>query len=108
MAAPIIVVIAHKLGAAEAQARVSQGIDKARSDFSGVFERVDLVWRGMNGQAEVVALKQTVRAAIDVGDDNVRVQVELPWYLAPLQDKIAELVNRRGADILALPAPKPA
>jgi hypothetical protein len=103
MAAPIIVNIPHQLGAEGAQDRIARGLDKARADFAAVLQSVDVVWRANHADVEVVAAKQNVRCALDVFADNVRLEVNLPWYLAPLQQKIADLLNQRGKEILALP-----
>lgn len=102
MAKPIVVSISHALGALEAQKRINAGLDKARADFSAVFSSVNVVWKANHADIAVTAVKQDVLAGVDVFDDLVRIEVQLPWYFAPLQAKIADLLERRGAETLKL------
>jgi hypothetical protein len=102
MAKPIVVKISHDLGAAEAQARINAGLDKARADFSAIFSSVNVAWKANHADIDVVAVRQNVRAGIDVFDDFVRIEAQLPWYFAPLQNKISEILEKRGVDTLRL------
>ncbi|MFV0280909.1 MAG: polyhydroxyalkanoic acid system family protein [Rhodoblastus sp.] len=102
MAKPIVVTVSHSLGAAEAQRRISRGLEKGRAEFSALFSAFDAQWRANHCDIGVVALRQRINAGLDVFDDVVRVEVSLPWYLAPLQDKIVGVLRHQGQEALRL------
>ncbi len=102
MATPIVVTVSHTLGAAEAQRRIAAGLEKGRSEFSSIFSTFDADWKANHADVRVVALHQQVKAALDVFEDMVRVEVNLPWYLAPLQEKIVGALKHQGEKTLRI------
>ena len=102
MAKPIVVTVSHNLGAAEAQRRISRGLEKGRSELSAVFSAFDAEWKANHADLRLVALHQQITAGLDVFDDVVRVEVNLPWYLAPLQDKIAGALKHQSEKALQI------
>ena len=48
-------------------------------------------------------LGQTTTGTIDVGEDNVRLEVQLPWLLSMLANKAKALVERQGKLVLEKP-----
>jgi Putative polyhydroxyalkanoic acid system protein (PHA_gran_rgn) len=57
-------------------------------------------WTGDRLQFRVTALAQTVSGTIDVADDQVHLQVYLPWLLAKLATAIQPLVRKEGTLLL--------
>ncbi len=106
MAAPLVVVIPHSLGAAEARRRLESGLDNLRTQFAGQLTRSEVAWDGNDARVNLAALGQTIDATIAVADDNVRVEVVLPWLLARLAEKAKGWLTKTGGDILKLPPPK--
>ena len=104
MTQPIVVTVSHSLGAEEAQRRIAQGLDRGKSEFAALFSAYDVAWKANHADVAVVALRQRIVAGLDVFADVVRVEVSLPWYLAPLQTKITEMLQHRGRDALRLGA----
>lgn len=102
MARPIVVTVSHSLGAAEAQQRIARGFDRAKPEFSSIFSQFDAVWTANHADVTVVALRQRIAAGLDVFEDMVRVEVQLPWYLAPLQDRIAGVLRSEGEKTLRI------
>lgn len=102
MAEPIVVTISHNLGAEEAQRRLARGLDRGKSEFGSIFSSFDVAWRANHADVVVVALKQRVVAGVDVFADLIRVEVVLPWYFAPLQKKIVEILQDRGRKTLQI------
>jgi hypothetical protein len=43
---------------------------------------------------------------VDVGEDHVRLEVQLPWVLAMVANKAKALVKRQGQLMLEKPTPK--
>ena len=60
------------------------------------------MWTSNHADVTVVALHQRIAAGLDVFEDLVRVEVSLPWYLAPLQDKIAGVLRHQGEKTLQI------
>jgi hypothetical protein len=102
MAQPIVVTVSHTLGAEEAQRRISRGLERGKSEFGAIFSAFDVTWKANHADVTVVALHQRVSAGLDVFADMVRVEVNLPWYLAPLQKKIAEALQHQGQKTLQI------
>lgn len=104
MAQPIVVTVSHSLGAEEAQRRLAQGLDRGKNEFGSIFSAFDVAWKANHADVTMVALHQRIVAGLDVFADLVRVEVNLPWYFAPLQKKIAEFLQHRGQETLRLGA----
>ena len=102
MAQPIVVTVSHSLGAEEAQRRISGGLERGKSEFGSIFSAFDVTWKANHADVAVVALHQRVTAGLDVFADMVRVEVNLPWYLAPLQSKIAAALQHQGQKTLQI------
>lgn len=102
MAQPIVVTVSHRLGAAEAQRRLAAGLEKGKSELSGVFSSFDADWKANHADLRLVALHQQINAGLDVFEDVVRVELSLPWYLAPLQDKIAGALKSQSEKALQI------
>ena len=102
MAQPIVVTISHNLGSAEAQKRISGGLDRAKSEFSTLFSTFETKWTANHADVTVVALHQRIVAGLDVFADVIRLEVQLPWYLAPLQGKIAAALQHQGEKTLQI------
>jgi hypothetical protein len=43
---------------------------------------------------------QTVQGHLDVAEDNVRLEVQLPWMLAMFAEKAKEMIRRQGTLLL--------
>lgn len=96
MAKPIVVTLPHSLGAQEAQRRLEAGLGRLEREFQPVLSSTNVDWKANHAELAVGAMGQHVRAGIDVFDDLVRVEVQLPWILSRLQNKVAEFLERQG------------
>ena len=96
MSKPLVVIIPHNLGKAEATRRLRTGIGHVRSSFSSSLMVLDEAWTGDRLAFRVAVLKQEARGNIDVADQEVRLEVELPWLLAKLADKAKALIQKQG------------
>ena len=102
LARPIVVTVSHNLGAAEAQRRISRGLETGKSELPSLFSAFEADWKANHADLRLVALNQRITAGLDVFDDMVRVEVSLPWYLAPLQDKIAGALKHQSEKALRI------
>lgn len=51
---------------------------------------------------KVVALGQTINARIDVHDDHLLIEVDLPWLLQKLAQPVERFLTRTGAETLRI------
>lgn len=103
MPAPLIVTVPHRLGRSEAKRRLEDGLHRAEGQFSSVIERVDRHWEGDRLMLQVLAVGRTVAARIDVMDDRVLVEVDLPLTLALFGRVITARLERVGTKLLGQP-----
>ncbi len=106
MTRPIVVTIPHRLGKDEAKRRMRQGFSDVRSHVSDNFVTLHDAWAGDHLDFQARLLGQSATGSVDVADDHVRLEVQLPWALAMLADKAKTLVERRGQRMLEKPTPK--
>ena len=96
MSQPLVVTIPHKLGKEEAVRRLKSGLVGVHKNFGGVFTLTEQAWSGDRLEFGARALGQTAAGAIDVADDHVRVELQLPWLLARLAGNAQALIRRQG------------
>ncbi len=64
-------------------------------------------WKGNHLDFSASLLGQTTNGMVDVADDHVRLEVELPWVLALLANKAKALVEQQGRLMLEGPSKTP-
>ena len=96
MSKPLVVTIPHRLGRVEAVRRLKHGLSQVRGNFAGVMQVQEEVWSGDRLAFRVGVLGQVSGGTIDVAEDHVRLEVELPWLLARLAEKAKALIQRQG------------
>jgi hypothetical protein len=106
MPQPVIVTIPHRLGKDEAKRRLQAGFSNVRSHVSDSFVMLKDVWAGDHLNFQASLLGQSTTGSMDVADDHVRLEVQLPWVLAMLANKAKALVKRQGQLMLEKPTPK--
>ena len=57
-------------------------------------------WTGDNVTLRVSALGQSANGVIDVADDHLRLEVQLPWLLAKMGEGIKSIMQREGTLLL--------
>lgn len=88
MAKPIVVTIPHKLGKDEAIRRLKSGLGSVSTSVP-ILKIEEETWDNNRLSFRLAALGQTAQGSADVEDDNVRVEVVLPWFM----QKVAEVVQ---------------
>jgi hypothetical protein len=100
MAEPLVVTIPHRLGKAEALARIKAGIGRAKTEFAHLIRIDNDSWEGDRLSFAASALGQHAHGTIDVYDTGVRLEVTLPWLLARFAHAVQRVVGQRGQMLL--------
>lgn len=100
MSKPLVVLIPHHLGKAEAARRLHGGMTRLKSQFGDKIASIDEAWAEDRMTFRVGALGQFVDGQIDVFDDQLRVEVQLPWILAVIADKAKTFIQAQGTLML--------
>ena len=103
MSRPLIVSIPHKFGRQEARRRLDAGVARLRPELSVFLRRLDYHWEDDTLKFIASALWQQITGRIEVLDDAVRVEIDLPWAMQLLRDTIARRVHGRGVALLDRP-----
>jgi hypothetical protein len=96
MSKPLVVSIPHRLGKDEAVRRLKSGLGSARSDFRHIFTVQEETWVGDSLTFRITALGQAASGVIDVREDHVQLEVQLPWLLHQIALKAQGLIRERG------------
>jgi len=92
MSQPIVVSLPHRLGKAEALQRLQASLNDAQLSSGGLFLFKNQ-WSGDHLDFRASMLGQTTTGTIDVAEDHVRLEVQLPWLLSMLANKAKALVE---------------
>jgi Putative polyhydroxyalkanoic acid system protein (PHA_gran_rgn) len=103
MSQPLIVSIPHRLGRQEAKRRLEGGLDRLRPELAGLVSSLDYSWDEDRLKFHASAMWQTITGAIEVLEDAVRVEIDLPWIMRLLADTVAKQVRARGVAMLEKP-----
>lgn len=100
MSKPLVVSIPHNLGKAEALRRLQGGMSSLKSQFSDKVAAIDESWTGDRMDFRVGAMGQNVSGNVLVMDEQVRVEVQLPWILAMVAEKAKTFIQKQGTLML--------
>jgi hypothetical protein len=104
MSQPLVVTIPHRLGKQEAVRRLQAGFGNVRSSIGEKFVVLKDEWAGDHLDFRASLLGQTTTGTVDVADDHVRLEVQLPWLLSLIANKAKALVQRQGQLMLEKPS----
>jgi hypothetical protein len=99
MSAPLIVSIPHRLGREEAVRRLKTGLGRAAAGIP-VMKVEEERWSGDSMNFRIRALGQIASGQVDVTDDQVKVQVVLPWLLQRFAEMAQATIRKRGQLLL--------
>jgi Putative polyhydroxyalkanoic acid system protein (PHA_gran_rgn) len=100
MTKPLVVSIPHNLGKAEATRRLQGGLTRLKSQFGDKIASVDESWSDDRMAFRVGAMGQSISGHLDVAEDQVRVEVQLPWLLAMVAEKAKSFIQKQGTLML--------
>jgi hypothetical protein len=99
MSAPLVVSIPHRLGREEAARRLKSGLGRAAASIP-VMHVEEERWDGDRLNFRIRALGQVATGLVDVGEDQVRVEVVLPWLLQRFAEIAQATIRKRGQLLL--------
>jgi len=99
MSAPLVVSIPHRLGREEAARRLKTGLGKAAASIP-MMQVEEERWDGDRMNFRIRALGQIASGLVDVGEDNVRIEVVLPWLLQRFAEMAQVAIRKRGQLLL--------
>ena len=103
MPRPLIVSIPQRLGRQEARRRLDTGIARLTPELGVILNGLDYHWQNDTLQFTRTAMWQRITGRIEVFDDTVRIEIDLPWVMHLLADTIAKRVRSRGIALLEKP-----
>ena len=99
MSAPLVVSIPHRLGREEAVRRLKTGLGRAAASIP-VMQVEEERWSGDTMTFRIRALGQIASGQVDVADDQVKVEVVLPWLLQRFAEMAQTAIRKRGQLLL--------
>jgi len=96
MTKPLVLGIPHTLSRSEARARIENGMGGVRRQIAPFATAIEESWTGDRMSFRVTVLGQDVSGRIEVMDDVVEVEVDLPWMLRPLGEMLRNRIGREG------------
>jgi len=99
MPAPLVVSIPHSLGRDEAIRRLKTGLSRVASSVP-VLSVDEERWEDNRMVFRVRALGQAAAGHVDVEENQVRVEVVLPWLLQRFAEAAQAAIRSRGARLL--------
>lgn len=99
MSKPLVVTISHSLGKDEAVRRLKGGLAKATTTLP-MFSLDEEQWTGDTMTFRMSAMGHQAFGNVDVADDNVRIEVTLPWLLQRFGEMIQGAIKQKGQVLL--------
>ena len=96
MGTPVTVSVPHRLGKEEAIRRLKGGLGRMRTNLSALIAIEQETWVGDTLQFSARGLGQTAAGSITVFDDNLRIEVTLPWLLARFAHAAQRVIGQKG------------
>jgi hypothetical protein len=103
MTEPLVISIPHRLGRQEARHRLDSGINRLRPELAQYVSTLDIDWQGDRLNFRAQALAQTITGRLDVLDDSIRLEIDLPWMLRLVTEIITPQIRSRGRELLEKP-----
>jgi hypothetical protein len=100
MSRPITIDIPHRLGAAEARKRIETGFVQIQQQIPGGLAQLDQRWDGERMSFSGKVAGQAIAGRLDVLEEAVKMEIDLPPMLAMLADAIKGKVRKQGTLLL--------
>ena len=96
----ITVTIPHRLTQDQARARLQQGIADLKAQHAQAIAQVDERWDGDRMSFRLTAMGQAITGRVEVQPSAVKLDVDLPWLIAMLAEKIRPRIESEGRKML--------
>ena len=83
--------------------RIKDGLAQVRTTFGDKLAVITETWSGAHCDFRVTVLRQATTGTIDVAEDHVRLEVQLPWLLGLLAGPARGLIQSQGQRTLEAP-----
>ena len=100
MAETVKVDIPHKLTRETARERISEGFGRIRSEATGGMVKFEDQWTGDHLDFRAQVMGQSIVGRLDILDDHVHVELDLPGFLASIAGKLTGKIQREGQLLL--------
>ena len=100
MATRLTVSIPHQLGRAEARRRIASGFGKLSELVPGSAGAGSERWDGDRLNFSLTAMAHTVSGVVDVQDDSVTMEIDLPGLLGLLAGGLKDRLHKAGRLLL--------
>ena len=99
MPTPITISLPHELGRAEARRRIEGGFSKIVAAVPGGGACTER-WDGDRLTFSVAVMSQTLSGVVDVLDDAVTMQIQLPGVLGMIAGRLKDPIQKAGQLLL--------
>lgn len=101
---PIVVTLPHRLGKTEALKRLKAGFENTDSQSAMGLVAFQNKWSGDHLDFRANILGQTTSGTVDVAEDHVTLEVQLPWLLSLLANRAKGLMQKQAKLMLEKPS----
>ncbi len=99
MTKPLVITIPHSLGKEEAVRKLKGGLAKATATLP-MFSLDEETWVGDTMSFKLSAMGQEAFGKVDVAEQDVRIEVTLPWLLQRFGEMIQGTIRQKGQILL--------
>ena len=99
MSETITVTVPHRLTRLDARSRIDSGFAKVQEQIGGKGMQVEQEWHGDEMHFKAGAMGQSITGKLVVGDENVVINVDLPWLLTKIAGTVKEKLAK-GTQVL--------
>jgi hypothetical protein len=103
MNAPVSVTVPHRLGKDEAVRRLKSGLARMANNLGALIAIEQERWNGDTLTFQMRGLGQSASGTIAVFEDNLQIDVMLPWLLATLAQRLAPALRKEATLLLEKP-----
>ena len=95
----VTVIVSHRLGKVEAVRRLKEGFVRTNGNL-GPIAMEPGTWEGDTLRFRMRALGQTAKASIEVLEDELRIEVSLPWLLTKAAKHLLPILRKETTLLL--------
>ena len=92
--------IPHSLTQEQARAKLQKGIADLRTQHAGKVGAIEEKWTDNRMDFAIDVMGQKLTGRVDVLSDAVKLDIDLPWLLSMLADKIKPQIEQQGRKML--------
>jgi hypothetical protein len=96
----VTVIVAHRLGRAEAVRRIKEGFPRGEGHLGPIIAMEQAAWEGDTLRFRMRAFGHTASGRIEVFEDTLRIDVSLPWLLAKLAKRLLPILRNEATQLL--------